>query len=160
MKTLCHNFVNSWDVYCKFLILKVLFVYFWKYQAMSEQNQLYVFESNGCFFGYLCMWKINFIPRLILKILDFHEFYNLTGQEHTLMCLITFNWNLWKNLLFLWISIRRHLKLTYHFEVLWACTQCFNSFTKYWTSRNPTIWSVKRIFDNKRKSKNFVWQGI
>ena len=35
------------------------------------------------------------------------------------MSLITFNWNLWNNLLFLWISNKTHSKLIYHFKVLW-----------------------------------------
>ena len=53
-------------------------------------DPIYMFESNGCFFEYICINKINFIPQLILEILDCHEFCNLIGQEHTQMCLITF----------------------------------------------------------------------
>ena len=80
-----------------------------------------MFESIDCLFGYLWISKINFIPRLILEILDFQEFCNLIGQEHTRVSVITLNWNLWKNSLFLWMSIKRNLKLTYHCKVTWAC---------------------------------------
>lgn len=62
----------------------------------------------------------NFIPLLILDILEFYEFCNLIGQEYTQMCLIIFNWNIWDNLIFLWILIKRHLKLIYYLEVLWV----------------------------------------
>ena len=152
--------------------MKVPWVYFWKYLGISKQTQYIclnqmVASLDGC------------IPRIILEILDFHEFCNLIGQEYAQMFLITFNWNLWNNLLCLWISIKRHLKLIYHFEVLWTCpaapdqakliisvsiyikklTLCFNSFMKYWTFRNPAFWLVKRIFDNKTNPKNFAWHG-
>ena len=76
------------------------------------------------------------------------------------------------------ISIKRHFKLIYHFEVLWAypaapgqaqlifswmfihikkLTLCFNSFMKYWIFRNLAFWLVKSIFDNRTNPKNFAW---
>ena len=83
-------------------------------------DSIYIFESDGCSFGYICIQKIQFIPWIILEILDFHKFFNLIGQEHTQMYKIPFNWKLWNNLLSLWISIKRHLTLFYCFEVFWA----------------------------------------
>ena len=36
---------------------------------------LYMFELNGCFFGYICIYKTILFPwRLILEMLDCHEF--------------------------------------------------------------------------------------
>ena len=115
------------------------------------------------------------MPRVILEILYVHGFCNLIDQEHTQMCRITFILNLWKKLLFLWISLKRHLKLFYHFEVLLTqdqtylvvsmdiylkkLTLCFNSFIKYWTFENPAIWSVQKIFDNETQPKNFAWRS-
>ena len=119
--------------------LKVTSGYFWKYLGMSDE--------------------INFISRLILEILDFHEICNLIGQEQTQMCLATFSWNLWSNFLFFWISIKSHLKLIFHFEILWACpamsdqTQLIISMDVYLHKkliRNHAIWSVNRTLTIKQ----------
>ena len=108
-----------------------------------------------------------FHPPLIPEILDFHDFCNLIAD-------LPIN-----TLLILWISIKRHLKLIYHFEVLWACptahdqtqlfllmsihikklTLCFNFFIKYWTFKNLALWLIKNSIDNKTKPNNFVCHG-
>ena len=123
MKTLFHTFINSWDIWSKTSHFE------------SAMSTLCTFESYCVFLGTpnINVWikwllllismhvKISFISRLILEILDFHEFCNVIGQEHIQMCLITFNWNLWNNFLFLWISIKKQLQLIYQFEILWVC---------------------------------------
>ena len=124
-------------------------------------------------------WKINLIPQLILEILHFYKFCNLIGQEHTQMSLITFNLNLWNNFTVslgicqeifkaywsFWNTLGmlihdRPSPIYYFYGSLSTWKKlilCFNSFMKYWTFRNPAIWLLIKIFENKTKHKNFAW---
>ena len=111
-------------------------------------------------------------------MLNFYEFWYMIGQEHTHMCQIIFNWNLWNNSISL-DNYQKHLRLIYHFEVLLECPVvlyeaqlnismdvyphkrmlCFNTFMKYWIFKNHTIWLVKRVSEKKTQPKNFAWHG-
>ena len=128
MKTQFHKSINSWDIMQIYHFESTLGVLL-NVSRNVRADPICMFESAGCFLRYICTY---FILCLIPEILDFQQFCNLIGHEHTQMCLVTFNWNLWNNLLFLWTSIKSYLKyqpptpilellLIYHFEVLWAC---------------------------------------
>ena len=76
-------------------------------------DPLYMFESNGCFFGDIYAYTK---PFFFLGS-SFRRYWILLWLVKSISrC----GWSR-DNFLFLWISVKRHLVLIYHSEALWSC---------------------------------------